>query len=333
MRSATSRTGRIVGIAVALGVMLVSAPGSAQTRDRVSLRLDWTLYGTHAPFFLAAERGYYGEEGLDVKISEGQGSATVLKLIAQGQDQFAFVDYGTMIKGVAQGLPVKAVYGIQRSNPMVIVSHAEAPIRTPQDLVGKIIAMAPAESTAQIFPAILAASNVEANKVSVVNPAVGAKNALFLQKRVDAMTANINVQIAQLEAQGAKLEYMRYADFGVNTLGHGIAVESGYLAKNPAVVKRFLKATSRAWAEALKSPDAAIEAMMKSYPQLRDQKGVFLRQFELTLPTIETPNTKGKPLGWMAAEDWKSTLDILVKYTGFEKPLPVEQYYTNEFVQ
>ncbi len=334
MRSAARRTGRLLGALIALGMVILAAPaGAQQAKDRVSLRLDWTLYGTHAPFFLAAERGYYGAEGLDVKISEGQGSATVMTLVAQGQDQFAFVDYGTMIKGVAQGLPVKAIFGIQRSNPMVIVSHAEAPIKTPKDLVGKIIAMAPAESTAQIFPAVLAASNVEANKVSVVNPAVGAKNALFLQKRVDAMTANINVQLAQLEAQGAKLAYMRYADFGVNTLGHGMVAQSEYLKKNPDLTRRFIKATARGWAEALKSPEAAVDAMLKSYPHLRDQKAVFLRQFELTLPTIDTPNTKGKPLGWMAAEDWKSTLDVLVKYTGFEKPLPVEQYYTNEFVQ
>lgn len=334
MRSATPRTGRLLGAVLSLVILAVATPGGAQqARDRVSLRLDWTLYGSHAPFFLALDRGYYAAEGLDVKISEGQGSATVMTLVAQGQDHFAFVDYGTMIKGVAQGLPVKAIFGVQRSNPMVIVSHQEAPIKTPQDLVGKIIAMAPAESTAQIFPALLAASNVEANKVSVVNPAVGAKNALFLQKRVDAMTANINVQLAQLEAQGAKLAYMRYADFGVNTLGHGMVVESGYLAKNPALTRRFIKATARGWSEALKSPEAAVDAMLKSYPHLRDQRAVFLRQFELTLPTIDTPNTKGKPLGWMAADDWKSTLEVLVKYTGFEKPLPVEQYFTNEFVQ
>lgn len=330
---AVSRSGRLVGVLAALGLLVLGSIAGAQQRDKVSLRLDWTLYGTHAPFFLAAERGYYASEGLDVKISEGQGSATVMTLLARGQDQFAFIDYGTMIKGVAQGLPVKAIYGVQRSNPMVIVSHQEGPIKTPQEMVGKILAMAPAESTAQIFPALLAANGIEANKVSIVNPAVGAKNALFLQKRVDGMTANINVQIAQLEAQGAKLVYMRYADFGVNTLGHGIAVESGYLAKNADLTRRFLKATARGWAEAMKNPEAAIEAMIKNHPQVRDQKAVFLRQFELTLPTVDTPNTRGKPLGWMATEDWRATLDIMTKYTGLEKAEAPGTYFTNEFVQ
>lgn len=333
MRTLRLRFNRLVGVALAAAILAAGGwAGAQQARDRVSLRLDWTLYGTHAPFFLALERGYYAGEGIDVKISEGQGSATVLKLVAQGQDQFAFIDYGTMIKGVAQGLPVRAIFGIQRSNPMVIVSHADNPVRTPQDLVGRVIAMAPAESTAQIFPAVLAATGVEANKISVVNPAVGAKSALFLQRRADAMTANINVQIAQLEAQGARLVYMKYADFGVNTMGHGIVAETRFLAANGALTKRFLRATAKGWADALKEPEAAVEALIKSFPQYRDQKAVLLRQFELTLPTLETPNTKGKPLGWMSAEDWQATQEILAKYAGLEKTLPVEQYFTNEYL-
>ncbi len=333
MRTPRLRLNRVVCAVLAAGVVAAGGWVAAQpARDRVSLRLDWTIYGTHAPFFLALERGYYAEEGIDAKIAEGQGSATVLKLVAQGQDQFAFVDYGTMIKGVAQGLPVKAIFGIQRSNPMVIISHADNPVRTPQDLVGKVIAMAPAESTAQIFPALLAATGVEAGKISVVNPAVGAKSALFLQRRADAMTANINVQVAQLEAQGARLVYMKYADFGVNTMGHGIVAENRYLAANGPLARRFLRATARGWSEALKDPEAAVEALLKSFPQYRDQKAVLLRQFELTLPTLETPATKGKPLGWMSAEDWKATQEILVKYAGLDRPLPVEQYFTNEYL-
>lgn len=320
-----------LAVAIVASMLAWAVSGDAQpARDKVSFRLDWTLYGTHAPFFLALERGYYAQEGLDVKISEGQGSATVLKLLAQGDDQFAFVDFGTMMKAVVQGLPVKAVWGIQRTNPMVIVSYADNPVKTPKDLVGKIIAMAPAESTAQIFPAILTATGVEGNKISVVNPAVGAKLALFLQKRVDAMTSNINVQVAQVEAQGAKIVYMKYADFGANTMGHGIVAGARTLADNPALVKRFLRATAKGWAGALKDPDAAVEAMIKSFPQVRDQKKVFLRQFELTLPTLESPATKGKPLGWMSPEDWQSTQQILVKYVGLEKQLPVERYFSNE---
>lgn len=333
MRTVHTRVGWPAGVLLMLGALVLPPPVGAQpAKDKLGFRLDWTIYGTHAPFFLALERGYYAQEGIDLKISEGQGSATVVKLIAQGADPLGFVDFGTMAKGVVQGIPVKAVFGINQTSPMIIISHAENPIKTPQDLVGKVIAMAPAESTAQIFPALLAAAGIEPNKVSVVNPAVGAKNALFLQRRADAITAYVNVQVAQLEAQGARLAHFKYADFGVNTLSNGIVANAEFLAKNGPLVKRFLRATARGWAEAQKAPEAAVETIFKSFPQLREQQKVLRRQLELSFPTLETPNTKGKPLGWMSREDWQQTQQILAKYAGLGREIPAEQYFTNDYI-
>jgi NitT/TauT family transport system substrate-binding protein len=57
-----------------------------------------------------------------------------------------------------------------------------------------------------------------------------------------------------------------------------------------------------------------------------------LRQLELTLPLLTTEATEGKPFGWMAASDWEKTQDIMVKYTGMPRAIPVEQFYTNDFV-
>lgn len=317
-------------IAVLLGMSLLA--GTADAQDKLSFRLDWTVFGVHAPFFLALEQGYYKQEGLDVKISEGQGSATVAKLIAQGTDPIGLVDYGVMAKGVAQGLPLKAVWGMTQNNPLIILSHADNPVKTPKDLVGKMIAFAPAESSAQLFPALLATAGVDRNQINVVNPAFAAKIALFRQKRVDAITGALNLQVAPLEAEGYKVHYFRYADYGVNNLTIGVVVNTSFLASSPDVVKRFLRATTRGWTEAQKNTEAAVEAIFRSLPQYREQKKVFVRQLELSFPDLHTPNSKGKPLGWMAKEDWERTQEILTKYMGLEKPLPVQEYYTNDFI-
>jgi NitT/TauT family transport system substrate-binding protein len=82
---------------IGASVAHVSVAG-AQTD--VNLRLDWSLYGAHAPFYLGLEEGLYEKAGLNVTVAEGQGSATVSKLVAQGGDQFGFIDFSTMIRGV-----------------------------------------------------------------------------------------------------------------------------------------------------------------------------------------------------------------------------------------
>jgi NitT/TauT family transport system substrate-binding protein len=135
-----------------------------------------------------------------------------------------------------------------------------------------------------------------------------------------------------MEAEGIGLTYFKYADFGVNTLTIGVAANNSFLLTNGALVQRFVRATVRGWAEARKDPAAAIETIFKSYPQYREQKKVLVRQLELSFPLLETPNTKGKPLGWMAKEDWQQTQQILAKYAGLEKESPVEQYFTNEYI-
>ena len=64
---------RVVGMGLAAG--LAMAAGSAQAADRVDLLLNWYLQGSHAQFFLGRERGFYADEGIELNIAEGRGSA------------------------------------------------------------------------------------------------------------------------------------------------------------------------------------------------------------------------------------------------------------------
>ncbi|NIR31453.1 MAG: ABC transporter substrate-binding protein [Gammaproteobacteria bacterium] len=326
------RTFRPVKQLVAAAALTLMGSGLAAAADSVSFRLDWTIYGTHAPFFLGMSEGLYADEGLDVTIKEGQGSGTVAQLIAEGSDPLGFVDYGTMVKGIAKGMPVSAVFGINQKTPMAIISHADNPIKAPKDLEGAVIAMNPAESTAQVFPVLLSVNDVERNKINILNPAVGAKSALFLQNRTDAITGYYTVQVAELEARGAETYYFSVADFGVNLMSNGIIANNRYLEENGDVVRRFLRANARAWKMAQADPEKAVDAIFESKPQLRRNRDVYLRQLKLTFETLETPSTKGEPLGWMSQQDWKTTVDLLVESGGIAEPVPVDRLYTNEYV-
>ena len=71
-------------------VAAISVVGPAQAADDVTFRLDWKVYGTHAPFFIAEKQGFFKSEGLNVAIKEGGGSSKVVKLMGAGTDTFAF---------------------------------------------------------------------------------------------------------------------------------------------------------------------------------------------------------------------------------------------------
>jgi NitT/TauT family transport system substrate-binding protein len=82
------RKGWIAGAALAL--VALSTPAAAQ--DKVSLRLNWLLYGFHTPFYLGVERGYYKDERIDLTIGEGQGSVRAVQTVGAKGDTFGLAD-------------------------------------------------------------------------------------------------------------------------------------------------------------------------------------------------------------------------------------------------
>ncbi|MGS1110182.1 ABC transporter substrate-binding protein [Achromobacter anxifer] len=307
------------------------AAGAASAQEKLSLRLDYSIYGTHAPLYYGIDKGLYKAEGIDLSIGEGSGSSNTAKLVAQGIDPIGFMDYGTMLKGVAAGMPLKAIFAVHQRSPMVIISHADAPVRAPKDLEGKVLGMSASESTAQMFPVLAALNGVDQKKINVIAPAVGTKTALFLQRRADAITGVTYFHIPPLEAQGAKLHYFAYADFGVSALEGGLAANTKWLEANPDTARRFLRATRKAYEAAQADPAASVDALVRQRPEQARNRDQLVRQLQLSLQAAGTPNTKGLPFGVSAEKDWQAMVDQFVQSNQIASPVPTSTLYTNDY--
>jgi hypothetical protein len=83
--------------------------GHAMADDQASLRLNWIIYGFHTPFYLGLQRGYYKQQGIDLTIGEGKGSASTVQVVASGGDTFGLSDSSSIITGAVRGAAVRAV--------------------------------------------------------------------------------------------------------------------------------------------------------------------------------------------------------------------------------
>lgn len=325
MKSYVNFLATLVFSAVAVGnVAVAQAP--------LSLRLDWSVYGTHAAFYHGVDRGLYKAEGIDLTIGEGSGSATTARLLAQGTDPVAFIDFGTLAKGIGSGMPVKAIFGVHQRSPMAIISHADAPIRTPQDMEGKVIAMAPAESTAQMFPVLLSAAKVDPAKINVLSPATGAKVALFLQRRVDGITGVTYFHLPTFERDKVQVSFFTYGDFGVSALEGGVAANDAWLAANPELARKFVKATQAAFLAAKANPTAAVDSLIKIRPEQARNRDSLIRQLQISMESTSTAATAGMPFGRMAEKDWQQMVDQLVESKQVPAPIPLERLFTNAYI-
>ncbi|MFQ5973525.1 MAG: ABC transporter substrate-binding protein [Alphaproteobacteria bacterium] len=304
--------------------------GSATAADDVSLRLNWVLGGLHTPFYLGAERGYYEDEGINITINEGRGSGRAVQIMAAKGDTFAMADAGSLMLGAAKGAPVKAVMSLLNTSGFGVISLSDAGITSVKDLEGKKLAVSPGDALTQLFPAVVSANELDEDKISLVFMDPAAKPVAVMEREADALLGGIDDQPFLIQAQGFETAELRFADIGVNTVGITVLTHEDVLDENPDLVRRFIKASVRSWEAALEDPAAAVEAAAKIKPDLNRE--ATLKQLEVDLGLLFSPNTEGKGLGFGASEDWQHTKELLTAYRGLETDREATSFFTNEFL-
>jgi NitT/TauT family transport system substrate-binding protein len=324
----------LVAVIAAIAALDVSA--RAQTLDKFQFRLNWTLYGEHAPFFVALDKGFYKEEGLEVEILEGSGSTTVAQLVSNMTNPVAYVDAATMMRGVGAGMPIKAVGVTLQQSPMAFIYRADAARPTKiEEIKGSRIAITAGDASLAIFTAFMGKLGMkvdDVNLITVANPQ--SKEQAVLNKQADALLGYFMDQGPRMQLQtGVKMGWTRLYDMaGVSTLSSAIIANSDWLkdAKNQAQLRRFLRASQRGWQYTFDNRDEAAEIFMKRAPAFN--KEISLLEINGTMTILRTEKTKGKPIGWSASEDWKESQDLLEKYAKLKSQPDVNVYFSNEFL-
>ena len=102
------------------------------------------------------------------------------------------------------------------------------------------------------------------------------------------------------------------------------------LAQDPELVRSFVKATLKGFLYARNNPDEAIAIVKKFGPEVVPE--IAKGELEMSFLNWQTPNTAGKPLGWMSDKDWSATVETLKQYGGVTTPLKAADLYTNDFI-
>jgi NitT/TauT family transport system substrate-binding protein len=314
----------------------VATAAGAQTLEKFPFRLNWTLYGEHAPFFVALDKGFYKDEGLDVEILEGSGSTTVAQLVANATNPVAYVDAATMMRGISAGMPIRAVGVTLQQSPMAFIYRADSPRPTKVDEIkGSRIAITAGDASLAIFTAFMGKLKLpmsDVNLITVANPA--AKEQAVLNKQADALLGYFMDQGPRMQLQsGVKMGWTRLYDMaGVSTLSSAIVVNNDWVkdAKNQDLLRRFLRASQRGWDYANKHREEAAELFLTHAKAFN--KEIALLEIDGTMTIIHSKNTEGKPLFWSAKEDWQDSQDLLQAFAKMPEQPDITKYYTNEYL-
>lgn len=316
------------------GVALAAGPGAsrADAAEQLSVRLDWSTHAIHAPFFLAKERGWYEDAGLDVQIEDGNGSTTTVQLVGSGQFDIGHASLAPMAIAKGAGLPVIAIAGFLRKGDMGVLVPVESDIRDPKDLEGKKVVYTAGSLEGPFLEPFFANNGSAASKVGLLNVEAASKVSTYLSGNADAVISTVPFILPIAEGKRTSRGIL-FADHGLALPGFGLVVQRSALEEKGAAVKKFATIVSGAWGYILNGhEDEGVEAILANRPNAPLTREVLRKQIDTYREFFYTDATKGKPVGVQTDADWRQTIANLEEAGVVKKGSQPADYYTNDYL-
>jgi NitT/TauT family transport system substrate-binding protein len=316
-------------IAAGLALAVLALP-AAMAQEKMQLQLNWFQLADHAPVYLAMKKGYFKEEGIELTVLRGSGSADSAKKIDLGQADVGISDAPTVLTAISKGANLKMVAVVFDKAGNNVFFKKSANIKTPKDLVGKKIAVPPADSHRVLWPAFASLNGIDPNSVTLVNVKPEGKQAIVAAGEVDG-SFDLYTSYAIWEKVLGKGEVgnLLWANFGLPIYGHTYFVNNELIKKNPKLIETFLRATHKGWRDAKADPKAAIDAMVEQVPGLDGP--TLLATMPQIVDLCVTERSAKNGLGWIETDLMQKTMDITFASAKPEKPLAVADVFTNQF--
>ncbi len=315
-----------------LALSLLGLFGSAAAQDtmKMDFLLNWKISGDHAPYYVALEKGWYDEVGLDVNVVLGQGSGFTVQSVDTGKAQMGIADAPVAVAGRAKGANVTIVGIIFDKHPNSMFFWNDSGIVEPQDLVGKTVAVPASDGHKVMWPAFARLIGIDPDSVEFVNIEPAAKVAALAGHRADAVFELYTGQPFMAKAIPAdELGNILWADYGFDLYAHSYVANNDVVENNPELIRRFLDATYRAWEFTLQNPEEAIEILAKYHPINQDD---YLANLMLVREFFMTERYKNEGIGYIDADRAQKTLDMVAEYQGVDIEFTAQEMFNNSFL-
>lgn len=299
--------------------------------EPLTIQFTWLPSPGFAPVFLAQERGYFEEEGLDVTISVGGGAVGAPTQLATGAADIAVGGVDDVPNANSEGIPLVSLAVIERYSPCSIIVRADSDVTEPADLEGQTITSKSFDVCGALLPAYLQAVGVDPASVTVNQVDPQAQIPLFVSGETDLGSGFTRDEAVEIELSGVDVRLFPYIDAGVFFPSTGIFTTTDILEEKPDLMRGAVRAILRGYADAVREPEASIAAAAALYPEQYENMEANIGDAELYAENIRT-HVPEEGLGFQRAEDWQTAVDLLVQYMGLENPKPAEEYFTNDFL-
>ena len=308
---------------------LVVTPAPAPARTPVLLGLGYIPSVQFAPYYVAQEKGFFAQQGLDVTFRHGS-ETDFLALVAVNQMPFVVASGEQVILGRSQGLPVTYVLPWYYQFPVGVMSLAEKGLATPRSLEGQRVGIPGMFGASLVaWKALVYAGGVDESQVRLQT--IGFTQAAAVNEgRVDAALDYVSNGPVQLRLAGQDVQVIAVSDY-IDLPANGLVTNDTLIAENPGLVQGMVNALLMAYRYTLDNPDEAFAISLRAVPEAGgDNEATSRAIFDASLPLWQASSAqfgRSDPLVWQQAAAFMLEMGLI------DRPVATDGIVTNRFAE
>lgn len=340
MQNTSSRNRRFVlvtvivlSFALLLAAAYLLSGGEDESTDgetSVTLFMSYIPSVQFAPVYVAAEKGYFADEGINITFENNLDESNGVERLANDNLQFGLISGEQVVLARANERPVVYVYEWFHRFPVGIVSAADLDITEPTDLVDRVVGIPGPFGASYIgLRALLAAGDLAESDLGELRPIGFAAPENICQGEVEASVVYIANEPLTIETDCFPVNVIEVSDYAT-LVSNGLVTNEKTIRENPYLVRAMVRALQRGVADVIADPDAAFDIVVPEYvPDLPEDQ--YETQRQVLYNTVEL--WKSDNLGYTTADAWEQTQSILLEAELLNAPLDnLEAAYTTEFL-
>jgi len=327
-------SGLAIVFSVASSLPTAAAPACPNMPPKVDYQLSFTPYAGDFGAYVAREKGFFSDVGIDVNIIGGTGAASTATNVDQGTVMIGDADMTVVILARSKGQKIKTV-ALLTDKTSQAFGTLDASIKTPKDFEGRTVGLGAGTGDALLLPVLVKINGGDYSKVKLVNVSPAAYATSLLNGQVDITAAYLDgsfVSDTRLAKEQNKTVYaIGSAANGLDIYQHVVVASEKMIAENSCLLRAFVQAEMKGLHYGVEHPDEAAAIMAHAVPTINPAD--LPAQLGFLRTSVDTPAFKRD--GYGVVETTKLDRDIknVVEAYGISGGINPQDVYTNEFVK
>lgn len=328
---------RLIALALLLSITLIACDSQntdkqegqeEQEKKKVSLFLDWTPNTNHTGIYVAKEKGFYDDLGIDLEVLL-PGEVSAEQLVATNKGEFGISFQTEVTQARAQEIPIVSVAAIIQHNTGGYAAPVEKGIKTPKDFEGKVYGAYGSMLEESMLNLIMQHDDADAEKVESVQ--LGNVDYWVATKRdIDFVSIFYAWTGIEAEIRDIDFNFIKTTDYAeeLDSYNPLIITSEKLIAEDPDTVQAFVEATAKGYEFAIDNPEAAAEILIQAEPDLDAE--LVKRSQDWLSPLYQD---EADQWGIQDIARWETMTEFMFDHDIVEKEIDAAEAFTNDFIK